>query len=221
MLRLLVLVLLLANVGVLAWGQGWLAGVGLGPVSQAEPQRVAQQLRPEAMRIVTGADASPPAPSLPQVAGALTADECLQAGLFTVEQAAALRARLQSSLPGGSWTLEPASEPGSWLVYMGKYNNPETFATKRSELRRLGVVFEVLPNGMGPALSLGQYSSAAEAQAGLARVAARGVISARVLQERPPAQGQRLTLPRVDAPVRAQLEAIKPLLEGKALEACR
>ncbi len=221
MLRLFVLVLLLANAGLLAWGQGWLAGVGLGPVSQAEPQRVAQQLRPEAMRILTGADASLSEPGVPQLAGAPLADECLQAGLFTADQAGVLRTRLQTSLPTGSWTLEPATDPGSWLVYMGKYNNPETFATKRSELRRLGVVFEVLPNGLGPALSLGQYSSSAEAEAGLARVAARGVISARVLQERPPAQGHRLTLPRVDAPLKAQLETMKPLLEGKPLEACR
>ena len=226
MLRLLVLALLLANAGYLAWGQGWLASLGMGPATQSEPLRVAQQLRPEAMRLITGNDAGRPGESPPPEAGTPMASaavaECLQAGVYSDEQAGLLRKRLlQASLPPDTWMLEPATAPGSWLVYMGKYNNPETLATKRSELRRLNVEFESLANGLGPALSLGRFASAAEAQTGLAKVAARGVISARVLQERPPVQGQRLVLPRADAGLKAQLEAIQLPLAGKALQTCR
>ena len=57
MLRLVLLALLLANAGMLAWSQGWLASYGLAPVAQAEPQRLAQQLRPEAMRLLSPAEA--------------------------------------------------------------------------------------------------------------------------------------------------------------------
>ena len=52
MLRLLVLVLLLGNVGFFAWSQGFLAVYGWAPVQQSEPQRLQRQLQPEAIELV-------------------------------------------------------------------------------------------------------------------------------------------------------------------------
>ena len=52
MLRLLVLALLLANIGYFVWSQGLLAAYGLAPARQAEPERLAQQIRPEAMQLL-------------------------------------------------------------------------------------------------------------------------------------------------------------------------
>jgi uncharacterized caspase-like protein len=220
MLRLVVLVLLLANGGYFAWRQGLLADYGFAPAAQAEPQRLAQQIRPEAMRLLTATEArqldstaSTPAPQ--------PAAECLQAGLFTPEQTTALRAGLESSLPIGSWSLESSVEPGRWIVYMGKYSNEDALVKKRSELRGLGVSFEPLVNpALGPGLSLGHYGSQAEAERGLAGVATRGVRTAKVVLERPEARGQLLKLPAVDAALKAKLEPLKPQLAGKALQAC-
>ena len=59
MLRVLVLVLLLANAGYYAWGHNLLARWGLAPAQEAETQRLAQQIRPEALRIVPAPDAAP------------------------------------------------------------------------------------------------------------------------------------------------------------------
>ena len=56
MLRLLVLLLLLANGAYFAWAQGHLLPWGYGPAQQAEPQRLAQQLRPEAARVLRPED---------------------------------------------------------------------------------------------------------------------------------------------------------------------
>jgi hypothetical protein len=53
MLRSLVLALLLANAGYFAWTRGWLADYGFAPAVQSEPQRLTQQIRPEAMRLLT------------------------------------------------------------------------------------------------------------------------------------------------------------------------
>lgn len=225
MLRLLALALVLANAGYLAWSQGWLAGYGLGPAVQAEPQRMAQQLRPEAMRLLTVAEArqlegSSPAASTSTAASA--ASECLQAGLFTDEQAGPLRARLQASLPTGSWSLEPGAEGGRWMVYMGKYNNSETLAVKRSELRRIGVPFELLTNPtFGPGLSLGRFESQTNADTELGNLTQRGVRSARVVLERPETRGLQLTVPAADAYLRSLLDGLKPQLAGKALLVCR
>lgn len=52
MLRMLVMVLALANVGYFAWSQGLMAPMGLGLVNQSEAFRLNQQIRPEAIRLL-------------------------------------------------------------------------------------------------------------------------------------------------------------------------
>lgn len=68
MLRLLVLLLVLLNAAYYAWSHDMLRAYGLGPLRQAEPQRLQQQIRPEALVIESAqaprpADAQPSAPS--------------------------------------------------------------------------------------------------------------------------------------------------------------
>lgn len=60
-LRLLVAALLVANLGYWAWTRGGFAVFGLQPASQAqaEPHRLAQQVRPQLLRI--GQDVKGPA----------------------------------------------------------------------------------------------------------------------------------------------------------------
>ena len=235
MLRLLVLLLVLANAGYYAWGRGLLAPYGFGPLAQAEPQRMAQQIRPEALRVITPLEArqiegSAPASAPALVAASILAStpsssasavECLQVGIFNEEQTVVLRERLISSLPSGSWVLESALEPARWMVYMGKYANADAVTKKKGELRGRGVSFEALNNpALEPGLSLGRFDSQAAADTDLARIAKKGVKTAKVIQERAEQRGQRLKLPTVDTALRSQLDAIKPQLAGKALVAC-
>ena len=229
MLRVLVLLLVLANAGYYAWGRGLLAPYGFGPIAQAEPQRMAQQIRPETLRVLTPLEArqieagtptsaliSTPAASISSVV------ECLQVGIFNEEQTVVLRERLGQALPAGSWVLESALEPARWMVYMGKYTNADAVTKKRGELRGLSVSFEALNNPtLEPGLSLGRFDSQAAADTDLARIAKKGVKTAKVIQERAEQRGQRLKLAAVDAALRSQLDAIKPQLAGKALQACR
>lgn len=219
MLRLVVLLLLLANGGYFAWSQGLLRSWGLAPVQQAEPQRLQQQIRPEALRLLSADEARRIETSAPP---AVRAPECLQAGLFDEKQVAALRPLLEPLLPPGSWQLEEVVEPARWIIYMGKYPNAEAVNKKKAELRQIGVSFEGLSNAaMEPGLSLGGFTSQAAAQQQLDRLAQRGVRTARVAQERPEVRGQSLKLPLVDEALRPRLEELKPLLNGKPLRSCR
>ncbi len=223
MLRLFVLLLVLANAGYYAWSRGLLAAYGFAPTSQTEPQRIAQQIKPEALRILNPQEATQLESSPPPVQAALNASatECLQVGIFNEEQTLVLRDRLVSTLPQGSWVIESALVPARWLVYMGKYNSDESVAKKRSELRGLGVSFEALNNAsLEPGLSLGNFKTQPEAEAEMARIAKKGVKTAKVIQERAEQRGQRLKLPVVDTALRGQLDAIKPQLAGKAFQAC-
>ena len=227
MLRLLILLLLLANVGYFAWSHGVLAAYGFAPAVQSEPQRMAQQLRPEAMRILTTTEARklksmPDATSASSVEQSAVVAQCLQAGVFNDEQTAALRTRLQNALPTGSWAFESSVEPARWMIYMGKYTSADALVKKKGELRQRNISFEPLNNpALEPGLSLGNFSSQLDADTELARIAKRGVKTARVIQAQTELRGQKLKLAAVTPAMRAQLEALKPQLAGKTLQACR
>ena len=225
MLRLLVLLLVLANAGYFGWTHDLLAPYGFAPVTQSEPQRLTQQLHPEALRILTPVetrqlDVTPTPVVTPALAVAPPA-ECLQAGIFNEEQTAVLRTRLQSSLPDSSWALESSVEPARWMVYMGRYNSVDAVTKKKGELRQLGVAFDVLNNAsLEPGLSLGIFMSQSDADAELARIARRGVRTAKVIQAQAELRGQKVRFAVVDANLKAQLDAIKSELGGKTLLAC-
>ncbi|MBK0391300.1 SPOR domain-containing protein [Ramlibacter algicola] len=214
MLRVLVLLLLLANGAWFAWARGDLQAFGLAPAAQSEPHRLQQQIRPEAIRVLSADEAR-------RIETAARGPECLQAGPLDDAAAGPLRQSL-ASWPAGSWTLEPVAEGGRWIVYMGKYPNDENVARKKSELRQIGVAFETLANAeLEPGLSLGGFPTQAEANAQLERLAARGVRTARVMQERAPVSGWKLTLPALDDALRARVDDVRPALGGKTLRPCR
>jgi hypothetical protein len=218
MLRLIVLLLLLANGLFYAWSQGLLLAWGVGPAQQAEPQRLQQQIRPESVRVL-------PTDELrrieAQVAQAPQPPECLLTPMLEEAQVATLRTTLEN-WPTGSWTLEPVTEPARWIIYMGPYPGVEQVARKRAELRQLGISFEALTNpALEPGLSLGTYPSEAAATQQLEGLAERGVRTARVQQERPAQSGLRLTLPAVDDNLRPRLDELKAVLSTKPLRPCR
>lgn len=230
MLRLLVLLLLLFNGGYFAWSQGYLVGYGFGPADTGEPQRLAQQIHPEAIRLVGVDEAQRLDAQQALAAAAVDVSEtpaaqppktCLQAGVFDDNQAQTLRRALEAVLPRDSWRFDSAVLPARWIIYMGKYEGPESVLKKRAELRYLNIPVESPHNpALEPGLSLGGFDTQAAAVASLAQLAQRGVRTARVVQERGEGRGQVLHLPQADDVLRAQLERLKPALAGKSLHAC-
>lgn len=218
MLRLIVLLLLLANGGFYAWSHGLLLAWGVGPTQQSEPQRLDQQIQPAAVRVL-------PADELrrieTQLAQAPRPPECLLSPMLDEQQATTLRATL-AAWPAGSWTLEAASEPARWIIYMGQYAGVEQVARKRAELRQLGISFEALTNPqLEPGLSLGSFPTEQSALQQLEALANKGVRTARIVQERPEQRGQRLMLPAVDDNLRPRLDELKTVLSTKPLRPCR
>lgn len=217
MLRLIVLLLLLANGAFFAWSQGLLGAWGIAPVQQSEPQRLNQQIRPEALRITTSDEAG----RITTVAAAPRAVECLLAGPLEEAQVARVRVSL-GAWPAGSWVLEPTFEPARWIVYMGRYPDLANVNRKKAELRYIGISFEPLSNpALEPGLSLGGFTSEAAANEHLDALTQRGVRTARVVAERPELRGQLLRLPTVDEALRPRVEELKIALTGRSLRACR
>lgn len=219
MLRFLVLLLLLANGAYFVWSQGLLSDYGFAPVQQTEPLRIAQQIKPERLRILKAdelkrLEVAAQTPARPT--------ECLQAGVFDASQTAELTVALQNALPAGSWALDAVVEPARWIIYMGKYPSAEALAKKRSELASLNLNYEPLTNpSLEFGLSLGGYAAQSAADSALAALSRRGVRTARVVQERAELRGSSLRIAAVDETIRARLEEIRPLLGGKTLRACK
>lgn len=219
MLRLLVLLLVLLNAGYYAWSQGMLRTYGWAPAEQSEPQRLTQQIRPEAIRILPADEGrraeqvalTPPKPP-----------ECLQAGLFDEAQTETLRKALEATLPAGAWSLELLVEPARWIVYMGKFPNAAALDKKRAELEKMKLKLQSLDNPeLQLGLSLGRFDTQAQAQAELAALQKRGVRTARVVQERLEIRQSQLRIPAADEALRPKLEEIKPALGDKTLRSCR
>lgn len=233
MLRIVALLLLLANGAYYAWTSGWLTGWGLPPAEQREPERMKAQIDPGTLRLLNGeragtpavaAASGAPAPQAPADAAPVAtapAPTCWQATGFTLPQADALRSAMgRIGLASDQWQLNEARSAGRWVVFMGRYND-EQLQKKKTELRELKIEFrEVNLPSTGPGLALGTFSSEEAVQQALKDVAKKGVRTARAAVERPEAVSMTLRLPAITEAQRVNVEGLGDALAGKKLQAC-
>ena len=215
MLRLLILALLLANLGFFAWTQGWLgAWVSTSPLGDRDPSRLERQVAPESIVIL------PPGAVASRAAAVSVA--CIEAGPFDSNQIEAAELALGSLLPAGNWSRVVSTVPGSWIVYMGKYLDAETFQRKQAELRRIRVNFEAVqqPPELAQGLLLGRYDAEASADAALEQFNARGVRTARVVQLVAPRSAYQLRIEGAEASLVSQVLALKNDALGRGFTAC-
>jgi hypothetical protein len=231
MLRALVAVLLLANALLFAWAQGWLDGVaGVKPQGDREPERLARQVKPQSVRVLSpavvqtalAASAAEAAPA--EATAASAALSCLEAGPFVgaAEQRAAADEIKRAALPPGAIASAAVTRPAVFIVYMGKYASPEALQRKTDELKRRNVESEVLHNvpWLEPGLALGRFNDRAAAEAHLAALAERDVHTAKVLTLTPPAIGHVWRAEHADAALAAKLGALKAKALGAGFVAC-
>jgi hypothetical protein len=218
MLRGLVLLLLLVNLGFYAWTQGQLDNVvGIRAQGDREPERLARQVRPESVRLL------PAAASAPSSSGGDPVLACLEAGPYTPAQIAGAEAALQNALPPGSWASVKNELPAVWMVYMGKYPNRDGLQKKEDELKRMKVPYEELRNApeFEVGLSLGRFDDKGAAEKALAELTQRGVRTARVAQLSGPTVSHTLRIPRADDALWAQVMALKSdALQNKPFGSC-
>ena len=218
MLRLFVLILMLANGLYFAWSEGYLRAYGFAPAQQREPQRMVQQIRPEAIQMLTSvearrADAQAQADQVPK--------ECLLAEPFDDAQAATLRQALETTLSPGSWQIDTVAVSARWIVYMGKFASAEQLSKKRDELAAMRLVPQSLNNpDLELGFSLGGFDTQAEATAELTKLSLRGIRTAKVVQERQEGNQNQLRLPAVTTDIRNRLADLKTALAGRVLRSC-
>ena len=111
MLRLLILLLLLANATYLAWSQHWLADLGAwaAPARQHEPARAAQQIKPELVTLLDSA--APPTPATPDKAAPTPSLAAATQEPAAPEPTAAAAAPAPAAAPATAPSEEPATPP--------------------------------------------------------------------------------------------------------------
>lgn len=223
MLRLLVVVLLLANLVFYAWTQGMLDNLlGVRSLGDREPDRLAQQVRPETIRVLPPSTAAL-TPAALTIAAPEPVAACLEAGPYTPAQIAAAESVLQTVLPAGSWASLKSEVPAVWTVYMGKYSTRDALQKKADELKRMKIAAEEVRNTpeLAGGLALGRYDSRAAAEQALASLTQRGVRSARVATLTPASTQHSLRVARADAALQARLAGLQAeALLGKSFSPC-
>jgi hypothetical protein len=218
MLRLLVVVLLVANLGYWAWSQGILLAYGIGPKLQSEPHHLQQQVKPDALRVLSPSEFRRVEA---QAQADLVPKECLQVGPFDNAQALTVQRAFEATLPPGSWQMLNTQIPARWILYMGKFPNAAAVAKKQAELATLKIKTVPLQNKeLEPGLSLAQFDNKAAAEADLKRLGTLGVRTARVVQELEASNSHQFKVPAVSEALKSRLKDVQPALLGKAIKNC-
>ena len=218
-LRLLALLLIVANLVYFVWSQGVLRVYGFAPTAQTEPQRMQQQISPDAIQLLSPQDLKR---AETEAQAELAPRECWIAGPLDDARKTALTSQLEAVVPAGSWQWEDPHVAARWIIYMGKFTNAEAQRKKRVELEALHLNADPLADApWGPGLSLGGFETQALAVAELAHLSARGVHTARVVEFRAETHANLLRLPAVDPVMREKLAGLKTELAATSpLHAC-
>jgi len=136
MLRALLLLLVLANLGVFAWSHGWLEPIWVAPdQAEREPARLSRQVNAEAVRVL-------PAASEPVVRAQL---RCVEVGPFGLVDAAAAEAVLEAGgLAPGGWERDVRGPAQVWLRV------PRADTALREKLQALAAANPLLASGFRP-----------------------------------------------------------------------
>jgi hypothetical protein len=207
MLRALVVLFLLVNAA-LYW---WLHSDPQALQADREPQRLGHQVAPDAIQVLpdlpasaaqrtaAASAASARAASEPDV-GSLTAAastastlahkasdtdiDCAETPPLDDAQFATLKAALaKAGVPAAAIAERRQPQGGTWIVYLGRFADSQTWQQKADELRKMDVKFDRVdtPTTLAPGLSLGQFTSQPDAAKKLDELTRQGVHGARVV----------------------------------------
>jgi hypothetical protein len=238
-MKLAFLLLLLANLLVLAWNQGVF---GDPPETGREPQRVARQIEPERIRVLeprevttlrerakeqkardnaARAAVATAAPAA-DVPAAVPAAACIEFGDFIGEQAARARKRLDA-LNLGDRLAEQAVEANWYLVYVPPLRTRAAADTRAEELRRAGlkdvqVIADNSPLRLG--VSLGFFRDQDLANKLLEDLTRRGTKDARIVERPSTAGAVRFKIRNVDDALARQLGAVQKEFAPAKMQQC-
>jgi hypothetical protein len=213
-MRTLFFVLILANLLFFGWHAGYL---GPGMDRHGEPERFAQQIAPEKIRLVS----LDPAKRATEAARARSA--CLEWGSFPAQEAERAQAVLAGLGLGDRLSSRKVEETAQWWVFMPPQGSKANADKKTDELERLGITDYFVVTDEGPnkfAVSLGVFRTEDAARNYLASLVAKGVKTGRIGERETKVQKTLFQIRDPDDALRARLADIRKDFAGIDLHDC-
>jgi hypothetical protein len=201
-MKLLVVVLVLANLALLTWSQ-------FERMSGSESTRLQRQLAPEKVRLLTPQQVT----ALGPAKAAQLQNTCLEWGAFTEQEKAAVLAALEPLQLGRTLTQKRVDSTSAYWVYVPPLPSKSAAEKRVAELRAVGLKdFFILSDGAERnAISLGVFKTEEAANRFLESIRDKGVTNARsgartqtiqqtvfVLRDPQPAQAQQIQSLKAD-----------------------
>jgi hypothetical protein len=159
-LKRITLALLVLNLGYAAYSQGWLNALTGADSAQREPERMNRQINASSIEV----QQTPPATATAAAGTAAATDQTL------------VKADPATLCPSAATAVE------QWVIYMGPYASKELLLKKKTALAKLNVDNDEIAKASLPrGLSLGRFSSEAEARSALVAMQRKGVKTATIL----------------------------------------
>jgi hypothetical protein len=238
--KLVFLLLIAANLAVFGWQRG---AFGVLPDSGREPERVARQIEPERVRVLTpdqvkelrdraAARAAAAADSTAAASNDAAVDiafdptggaTCVEFGDFSEAQAARIRPRLEALVPAQRLQARAVDAPGWFMVYVPPFKTRAEADRAAALMREQGVKELVVIGDNSPmrfGIALGSFRDQDLANRHLADLQRRGVKAARVADKPSTVPGTRFVIREVDPFLVAALQALQKEAAPARLLAC-
>ncbi len=233
-MKLAFLFLLLVNVALFAWQQGVF---GRYAESGREPERIARQIEPDRIRVLSEKDvqvlrerasqarASATVASAPSTAAApdlSVAQACVEFGDFLAADVTRVETALVKLGLGSRQTTRSVDMPGWYLVYVPPFKTRVEADRAATDFTKRGVK-DLLVLTDGPlrlGISLGSFKDPELAKAHVAALDKLGVKNARVADKPTSVSATRYQLRELDAGTAQQLAAIRKEFPAQSVRPC-
>lgn len=230
-MKLVFLFLLLVNVALFAWQQGVF---GRYAESGREPERIARQIEPDRIRVLSEKDvqvlrerasqarASAGAPAAPAVPDLSVAQACVEFGDFLAADITRVETALIKLGLGSRQTSRIVEMPGWYLVYLPPFKTRAEVDRAAADFTKRGVK-DLLVLTDGPlrlGISLGSFRDPELAKAHVATLERLGVKNARVSDKPTAVSATRYQLRELDVTTAQQLAEIRKEFPSQSVRAC-
>ena len=221
-MKLAFLLFVLINVLLFAWQHGVFGRFVEGG---REPERLARQVEPERIRVLTERDVQKLRERASQAAATVdltVAQGCVEFGDFAPAEVARAEKTLAAlaSVKQSARTLEA---PGWYMVYLPPQKTRADADRRAEELRQLGVKDFLVMGENSPirfGIALGSFRDAEAARGQLAALERLGVKGARVTEKPSTVTVTRFQLRELDATSARQLAALRPEFPAQTVRPC-
>ncbi len=222
-MKLAFLLLVLVNVALFAWQQGVFGRYDDGG---REPERVARQVEPERIRVLTEKEVQTLRERAKQASGALelnAAQACVEFGDFSAGEAVRAEKALAALGAVVKVSSAPVEAPGWYVVYLPPFKTLAEAERRADELRKLGIKDMMVMNessAMKFAISLGSFRDPNAAKAHLAALEKTGIKGVRIADRPSTLTLTRFQLRDLDAAAAQQLATLRGEFPAQSVRGC-